>query len=261
MSKNNWSRDELILAFNLYCKTSFGRIHIHNPDIISLAKILSRSPSAVSWKLANFARLDPALQNRNISGASHGSKMDVEIWEEFNGDWSKLSFESEKLLAEISGNSIETASHIDTSDLPRKGKERQALIRVRVNQSFFRRAVLASYDSRCCITGLSIPDLLNASHIVPWSDDPTKRVNPINGLCLNVFHDRAFDRGLMTVTTDYVVRVSSLLKNNKQDEAAREFLFRFDGKKIRSPNRFAPDKECLRYHNDMIFERRAVYGA
>ena len=75
MPTNKWTREELIIAFNLYCKIPFGKIHIHNPDIISLAKILGRTPSAVSWKLANFASLDPFLKKRNISGASHGSKL------------------------------------------------------------------------------------------------------------------------------------------------------------------------------------------
>lgn len=259
MSKKNWSREELILAFNLYCKTPFGRIHIHNPEIINLARILGRSPSAVSWKLANFARLDPALQNRNIAGASHGGKLDIEVWEEFKGAWDKLSFESEKLLAQITGNSIETVANIETTDLPEEGKERDAIVKVRVNQSFFRKSVFAAYDSRCCITGLAISDLLNASHIIPWSHDALNRVNPRNGLCLNVIHDRAFDRGLMTITTDYVVKVSPLLIVNKDDDAAREFLLRFDGIKIRLPSRFPPDIEFLKYHNKEIFKRKLAH--
>jgi len=71
MAKDNWTRDELILAFNLYCKIPFGKIHIRNPEIISLAKAIQRTPSAVSWKLANFARLDPTLRSRRIHGAPH----------------------------------------------------------------------------------------------------------------------------------------------------------------------------------------------
>lgn len=61
----------------------------------------------------------------------------------------------------------------------------EAVIRTRVNQSFFRAAVLAAYNVRCCVTGLSIPELLTASHIVPWSADVKNRTNPRNGLCLN----------------------------------------------------------------------------
>jgi putative restriction endonuclease len=73
MPRRDWTREELIVAFNLYCKIPFGRIHIRNPLIIELAKSIGRTPSAVSWKLANFARLDPALKKRNIAGATHGA--------------------------------------------------------------------------------------------------------------------------------------------------------------------------------------------
>jgi putative restriction endonuclease len=208
MPSNNWSREELIIAFNLYCKIPFGRIHNRTPEIIALAETLGRTPSAVSWKLANFARLDPALQDRNIAGASHGSKLDVEIWEEFNHDWDKLSFESEKLLAEKTGKRVEEIAEIETIDLPKEGKEREAFVKIRVNQNFFRKAVLASYNFKCCITGLGIPELLNASHIIPWSKDEANRVNPQNGLCLNAIHDRAFDRGLLTVTPEFKIKIS-----------------------------------------------------
>ena len=211
MATGNWSRDELIAAFNLYCKIPFGRIHNRNPEILELADLIGRTASAVSWKLANFARLDPTLQSRGIAGASHGSKGEQEIWDEFNQDWDKLSFESEQVLARLSGKSVEEMANIDVSDLPH-GKERETTVRVRVNQGFFRSSVLAAYSNRCCITGLAIPELLNASHIVPWSVDIRNRVNPRNGLCLNVLHDRAFDKGLLTITPDCNVKLSSSVK-------------------------------------------------
>ena len=80
MRSKNWSGEELILALNLYCKIPFGKVHIHNPDNITLEKILGRTPSAVSWKLANFASLDPSLKKRNIAGASHESTRDFGIY-------------------------------------------------------------------------------------------------------------------------------------------------------------------------------------
>jgi putative restriction endonuclease len=253
MPSNNWTREELIIAFNLYCKIPFGKIHIRNPQIIALAKILGRTPSAVSWKLANFASLDPSLKDRNIAGASHGSKLDVEIWDEFNHDWEKLGFESEKLLAEKTGKQVEEVTGIETIDLPRAGIERDAFVKVRVNQSFFRKAVLAAYDFKCCITGLGIPELLNASHIVPWSKDEINRVNPRNGLCLNAIHDRAFDRGLLTITPDFKIKISKSIKPDNTDSALQDFLFRYDGSEIKMPTRFLPDINFLKYHNKSIF--------
>jgi putative restriction endonuclease len=254
MSRKNWSREELILAFNLYCKTPFGRIHLHNPDIIALAKILGRTPSAVSWKLANFARLDPSLKKRAVLGASHGGKGDLEIWDEFSQDWESLSFESERLLAEMTGKSIEQIANIDENELPRQGKEKEALVRIRVNQNFFRAAVLAAYNFRCCITEISIPELLNASHIIPWSVSNENRVNPRNGLCLNAIHDRAFDRGLLTILPDYTIKISSVLKKLSKNIAVKDFLLRYDGLTIKRPKRFLPDTLFLKYHNENKFK-------
>src|SRR5271157_5928372 len=104
MPRRDWSRKELIVVFNLYCKIPFGKIHIRNPLVIRLAKAIGRTPSAVSWKLANFARLDPSLLKRNIVGATHGGQSEVEIWNEFSNDWDKLAFESERLLERMTGH-------------------------------------------------------------------------------------------------------------------------------------------------------------
>lgn len=254
MPSNKWTREELIIAFNLYCKIPFGKIDQKNPEIISLAKILDRTPGAVSWKLANIASLDPSLRKRNIEGASHGSKMDAEVWNEFNGDWDRLAFESEKLLARKTGRQIDDVLEIELVDLPKAGIEKEALVKIRVNQSFFRKSVLAAYNFQCCITGLEVPELLNASHIIPWSKDEANRVNPRNGLCLNAIHDRAFDRGLLTVTPDYKVKISSSVKQKTPNTALQDFLLRYDGVEINKPERFLPELKFLEYHNSNIFQ-------
>jgi putative restriction endonuclease len=248
MSRRDWTREELIVAFNLYCTIPFGRIHIRNPQIIELAKAIGRTPSAVSWKLANFARLDPALQKRKISGAKHGARAEIEVWNEFSNDWDGLAFESERLLEKITGR----PSVDEAREFP-EGKTREAVIRMRVNQSFFRAAVLAAYNVRCCLTGLSVPELLNASHIVPWSVDVKNRTNPRNGLCLNALHDRAFDYGLLTVTPDLKVKLSPRIKKKKGDECTRGFLLRYESVSITIPRYFAPNVDFLRYHNEKIF--------
>ena len=255
MPINKWSREELILAFNLYFKIPFGKIDDRTPEIISLAKIIGRTPSAVALKLANFAHLDPLLKKRGIVGASHGSKQDAVIWEEFNGNLEKLSFESEVLLAEKIGKKVEEVSGIYVLDLPKEGKEREAVVKIRVNQSFFRKTVLAAYSIKCCITGLSIPSLLTASHIIPWSEDETNRMNPRNGLCLNALHDRAFDKGWITVTPDFVVRVSPKIKKMSSDTAVSDLLLKYDGLQILEPKRFFPEAKFLEYHNDIVFKK------
>ena len=102
-----------------------------------------------------------------------------------------------------------------------------------------------------------MPSLLTASHIKPWKDsDPrTERTNPRNGLCLNALHDRAFDRGLITVTTDYRVIVSKQIKDFYNMEVVQEFFGKYDGKKIELPEKFLPARQFIEFHNTNIFER------
>jgi putative restriction endonuclease len=249
MPRRQWTREELIVAFNLYCKLQFGQIHVRNPLIIQLAEAIGRTPSAVSWKLANFARLDPSLKKRHIKGAAHGGFADVEVWNEFNEDWDRLAYESERLLRKMTAVSVPAE---EEAEFP-EGATREAIVRVRINQGFFRAAVLAAYGARCCITGLSIPQLLNASHIVPWTADVRNRTNPRNGLCLNAIHDRAFDCGFITVTPDLRVKISPKLKRKAADKAVRELFMQWEGSAISVPSRFAPAREFLHYHNERVF--------
>lgn len=183
----------------------------------------------------------------------HGSKSDKEIWNEFHGNWDELAFESEILLARVKGESIENSTNIDLDSLPSEGKEREAIIKARVNQIFFRSAILASYENKCCITGISIPELLVASHIIPWSKDEKNRLNPHNGLCLNLLHDKAFDRGLITITEDYKMKLSPALMNYKKNEAIEKFFLPYGDQTISLPKKFLPDKSFLRYHNENVF--------
>lgn len=254
MAKNNWTRDELIVAFNLYCKTPFSKIGLSNKGIQETSQTINRSVSAVALKLANFARLDPSLQKRGLSGMSNGSKSEVEIWNEFNDNWEELAYESERILARYRNNPLERSANIYTEDLPPEGKERETIVKVRVNQSFFRNAILASYDNRCCITGIAIPELLVAGHIIPWSVNPKHRTNPANGLCLNALHDKAFDKGLMTITSDYTIRFSEKLIEKIKGTDFDRLFFLYNGRKITLPQKFYPLREFLEYHNQKIFQ-------
>ncbi len=249
----NWTREELIVAFNLYCKTPFTKINASNKAVKELAPILGRSASSVALKLANFARLDPALKGRNISGMRHGSKGEIEVWGEFYGNWEDLIYQSELLLSQLKKTSIEKSANINFDEIPKEGIERQTVVKTRVNQSFFRSLILASFDNKCCVTGLDIPELLVASHIVPWSIDKANRMSPHNGLCLNALLDKAFDKGLMTVTPDYKVKLSAyILKKEVNTNFGRYFL-PLDNYLIRLPQRFLPNKELLEFHNEKIF--------
>lgn len=249
-----WTKDELILAINLYCKLPFGKLHRLNPEIIKLAHLIERSANSVALKLVNFASLDPSLQARGIKGASNVSKLDREIWNEFYSDWNKLPFESEVLLAKKSGTSIEQLLEISENELPRQGKERERVVKTRVNQAFFRKSILASYNYTCCITGLQESQLLIAAHIRPWGEDEQNRLNPRNGLSINALHDKAFENGLITITEDYRIKISSALKKQDKSSFVLEAFIRYENKDLILPSRFLPDPEFLKYHHKERFK-------
>ena len=86
--------------------------------------------------------------------------------------------------------------------------------------------------------------------------DKTEKANPHNGLCLNTLHDRAFDQGYITISTDYKIIVSNVLKRkNNLDDTTRDWICSFDKKQITLPHRTLPDSKFLQYHNDVIFKR------
>ncbi|MEO8210807.1 MAG: HNH endonuclease [bacterium] len=212
MAIDNWTREQTIIALNLYCKIPFNKVSSSHPDVIRISKIIGRTPNTVKMKIGNFGSFDPELKKRGIVGLGNTSKLDEAVWNEFNTDWNNLAFESEMLISKFTNQPIEIIAEINIDNIP-LGQEREAIIKQRVNQSFFRATILSSFNLKCCITGLTISDFLVASHIVPWAMDEKNRLNPKNGLCLNTIHDRAFDLGYITVTTDYKVMISKYLRN------------------------------------------------
>lgn len=61
MKKNQrlWTREELMLAINLYAKLPFGKMDHRNKEVQQLAILINRTSDAVARKLGNFASLDP----------------------------------------------------------------------------------------------------------------------------------------------------------------------------------------------------------
>ncbi|WP_179021306.1 HNH endonuclease [Winogradskyella forsetii] len=250
MANRNWTKEETIVAFNVYCKIPFKKSSKTNPTIIKYAKIIGRSPSALNMKIGNFGRLDPELKKQGITGLINGSKLEEIVWDEFNGNWDKLAFKSETLIADFQNKKIE--EDFDFENFP-KGKDRETTIKTRVNQGFFRSTILSSYNLKCCITGLSITDFLVASHIKPWSKDIENRTNPHNGLCLNSIHDKAFDKGFITVTPDFKVKVSEYFNDYSKEKPVNEFFIKYNNQKIVKPERFLPTTEFLDYHFQNVF--------
>ena len=171
ISRTPWTRRQLLVAFAMYCRMPFGKISSRHPDIIRVAEAIERTPAALSMKMGNIASLDPAITSTGRKGLRAASAHDRTMWDEMNSDWKRFAVECEQALMEIEAIPKLVDDGIpDYDDLP-VGEDRIVQATTRMGQRFFRAAVLSAYNEQCCITGLAIPKLLIASHIVPWRHD------------------------------------------------------------------------------------------
>ncbi len=257
MAKNKlWSRDELILALNLYLKLPFGKMHSRTPEVIHLAGLLGRTVNSIAMRLTNFASVDPFHQQRGVIGLPGGRRQVEPIWHEFIQNKEALLFESERILAEKEKTSIERKFWEDlTGTHHLKGEDKIREVKTRVNQNVFRQIVIANYNGKCAITGIDISDLLLASHIIPWSQNENERLNPENGICLSPLYDRAFDKRLIAINERFEILLSKELADKKEEDYYLKHFSPFDGLKISLPNKYHPKKEFLQYHLDEIFRR------
>ena len=254
-----WTRQQLLVAFSLYCQTPFGKLHSRNPDIIKYAALINRTPSALAMKLTNIASLDPAITSTGRKGLKGASSTDKAMWNEMQHDWENFAIESNQAMSAVDEENqpelnLNTQQMTDDK-IDYTGSNKTIQSQARIGQDFFRKAVLSAYNYRCCITGLSIPSLLVASHIIPWREDIANRLNPSNGLALSMLHDKAFDIGLITINEDMTVRVSQdKLITEESDRFYHSALQSYAGKAIFMPEKFKPHADFLAYHREFVFE-------
>ncbi|MDF1763488.1 MAG: HNH endonuclease [Oleibacter sp.] len=244
----NWTEDEQILALNLYHLLTFGRLDRKTPEIISLAKLMDRTPSSLSMKLCNFASLDPEITKDGRKGLANVSNKDREIWAWHVNKPIEFQQKSKKLADNLDHN-----IYFQTIVSP-EVTEKQALVTTRIGQSFFRKMVLENYNSKCCFSGVSTPSLLVASHIVPWAKDDENRLNPKNGLCLSAIHDRAFDQGFWTIGNHGEIIISKELKKDKS-EMMDEMFFQYEGKSLTESQSYVPSIKFIEFHQQYIYEK------
>jgi hypothetical protein len=249
----NWTRPQTLAALHIYLQLPFGQLHQRHPKIQQLAQWLGRTPGAVALKLVNLASLDPMIVASGRAGMANAAALDRRLWEELQTHWDAVALEAttEYENLAVGHGVIADADLLEVEAVEaefEEGRSRSAVVQVRVNQARFRKAVLASYNTTCCISGLRHEKLVIASHIVPWAQDSQNRLNPQNGLCLSALHDRAFDQGLITVLPDFTIRVSPKLMTASSDEFIEESLVRFDKRSIHLPERFGPNPVFLTRH-------------
>lgn len=256
MPKNLWTREELILAFNLYIKLPFGKMHKHTPEIIDLANLIGRTPSSIGMRLGNFASVDPYHQERGVGGLKGGLNQVKPIWDEFFQNKEGLVFLSEQILAERQKTTLEQKYQnelMEITDLV--GETKIRAVKTRVNQYVFRQMVTVNYSGKCAITGIDIPELLFASHIIPWSQNEMERLNPENGICLSALYDKAFDKGLIGINNNNKIILSSKLKTYATKEYYQQHFKSIEGQTLLSPSKYHPKKEFLEFHLDTIFDK------
>lgn len=251
-----WNRQELILAFNLYLKLPFGKLHKGRPEVKELAELIGRSANSIALRLVNFAACDPYLKERGIKGMPGGAKQCQPIWDEYLKAPDKILFEGEQMLAQLQNTTIEQKyDRVDGDIGYGEGKNYVKEIQARVNQYIFRKIVLANYDCQCAISGVDIPELLVASHIIPWAANKKTRLNPANGICLSSLYDKAFDCGLLTFTENLKITLSPRLKSNIQKEYYDRFFAPYDDEEIIAPQKYIPNPEFLLWHRENVFQK------
>lgn len=116
------------------------------------------------------------------------------------------------LKAQLDNSVDEIDKEIETKQL--QGEEREALIKVRVNQSAFRKLLMRRY-THCCLCDVDDESLLVASHIKPWAKSShEEKVDVNNGLLLCPNHDKLFDRGYISFDNGGHIVISDELSKN-----------------------------------------------
>lgn len=149
-----------------------------------------------------------------------------------------------------------SAKLITHFDLTKESEDVASETRRRKGQDYFRRMILANYGGRCALTGIDIPQLLLASHIIPWADKTHKqdRLSPCNGIYLSALYNKAFDWGLITISPDdYTIHLSGALREYETQDYFDRHIGSISGQKITMPIEHRPNRDFFAYHRDHVF--------
>lgn len=168
---------------------------------------------------------------------------------------------SEKVLRVVEGYSAEGPDLVKATNIvplvpdgfvydakSQDGRERLQTIKTRIGQRAFRDIVLTIYQNRCCLTGIDLPEVNRASHIIGWAERAETRMDPRNGLCLSATYDAAFDRKLITFDDDYRMVLSKTIRDRVPNETLKAHFLSREGQRIEMPSRLFPLKEYLDHH-------------
>lgn len=255
-----WNEDEIVLALAFYCNQPVAARdgHGRSEPLNRLAAALGRTSGSVALKLANLFACDPSMERLGKKGLVNRSGLDSKTWDRFQNRWDLLPEATLDAILRI----IPPEEHDAIFDLLLPGDVAGTSVKLlpglstrkEYSRRFFRRTVLSVFGDRCCLTGINEKRLLVAAQIKPLMPGASAAAlaQPTNGLCLNVFHARAFEQGLATVDAgDYRFRVSP--KVCRDGDWFGRWFAPYEGQAIALPKGFQPNREYLRFHNDTVF--------
>lgn len=231
---------------DIWSTTSIKRLQ----KLYNVALEQTRHALASPWNLPNIppsylrdGYCSAALRSfQNFLVQHKHSEELIEIYRSHTGDEDSLAGKLDKqvslpdeLIEELSGQ---------------EGRERIQSIKARINQDVFRDIILDVYINTCCITGIDIPAVNRASHIIPWAESKETRMDPRNGLCLSATYDAAFDRCLISLDEDYRLLVARDIKDHYTSVAAKTHFLAKQGQRIELPKRFQPRADFLEKHRN-----------
>ena len=129
-----------------------------------------------------------------------------------------------------------------------KETERESIVSQRIGQDILRKSILKLYNNKCAMCDVDATEVLKVSHIVPWNEDESIRLDPLNSILLCGLHDLAFDKKIITINDDF-----SIVLPNKP-EGLLEILKKITYKKLNLPQiaAFYPKKEFLKRHRNSL---------
>ncbi len=232
---------------DIWAMTSIDRLQ----ELYDFAKEQTRKAEASEWNLdglpVSYLRdgyCSAALKSLQEFLVEHQFEQDqLDVFNKHTGDEDELT---RKLTRDLKYPKclLEELENVE-------GKEKVRTVRTRSNQNVFRKIILMIYNQSCCITGLDIPEVNRASHIIPWAKDKSKRMDPRNGLCLSATYDAAFDRSLISLDDDYRIILSRDIKDHYTKQVVKEHFHNKEGNKITLPNSYLPKKEYLEEHRKL----------
>ena len=247
-SGQSWTRDDFLVTLGLYFDDPEIEKRQDDDRVKEIADLMGRSTGSVSSRLGNFRALDP----HSDSGMENVGKPAQEIWDEYYGNEEELAREAELARERFEAGVIvdDTVGVGLTGD---NGEvttgEKTSTSTRRIGQGDFRRVVRNRYDDTCVLCDVDEPGLLQAGHILDWSEFEDARGDPANGLLLCYTHHRAFDLNMFTLSDDYEIMVRPRLDTNS--EFLIQTVLSREGTSVTFPND-PPSAEYLERHNDRI---------